>query len=83
MKTFTVNEYTAHTLFILRTERTPCRLPHVLQGLLKSPHCSTLLIHLTCVERQRTQAVDSLETHVTKALVCRGSLQKWGDLIKI
>ena len=77
MKTFTANENMAHTLFIQRTERTPCRLPLVLQGILKSPHCSTLLIHSTCLERQRTQAVDSLESPVTKVLVCRGSFQKW------
>ena len=78
MKTFTANEYMAHTLFIQRTERTPCRLPLVLQGILKSPHCFTLLIHSTCLERQRTQAVDSLESPVTKVLVCRGFFQKWG-----
>ena len=78
MKTFTANEYMAHTLFIQRTERTPCRLPLVLQGILKSPHCFTLLIHSTCLERQRTQAVDSLESPVTKVSVCRGFFQKWG-----
>ena len=39
MKTFTANEYMAHSLFIQRTERTPCRLPFVLQGILKSPYC--------------------------------------------
>ena len=80
MKTFTANEYMAHTLFIQRTERTPDRLPPVLQGILKSPHCSTLLIHSTCLARKRTQAVDFLKSPVTKVLVCRGSLQKWVHL---
>ena len=83
MKTFTGNEYMAHTLFIQRTERTPCRLPLVLQGILKSPHGSTLLIHTTCLERQRNQALDSLESPFTEVLVCRKSFQKWGNIIKI
>ena len=61
-----------------RTERTPCRLQLVLQGILKTSHCSTPLIHSTCLERQRTQAVDSLESPVTKGLVCRESFQIWG-----
>ena len=78
MTTFTRNKYLARNLFIQRTERTPCRLPLFLQGILKSPHCSTILIHSTCLERQRTQAVDSLEYPVTKVLVCRGSFQEWG-----
>ena len=68
MKTFTENECMTHILFIQRTERTPCRLPLVLQGIHKSPHCSTLLIHSTCLERQRTQTVD-LKSPVTKVLV--------------
>ena len=38
------------TLFIQRTEMTPCRLPLVLQGILKSPHYSTLLIRSICLE---------------------------------
>ena len=33
----------AHHLFIQRTERTPCRLPLVLQGILKSSHCYNLI----------------------------------------
>ena len=78
MKTFTANEYMARTLFIQRTERTPCRLPLVLQGILKSPLCFTILIHSICLERQRIQAVDSLEFPVTKVLVCRGFVQKLG-----
>ena len=74
MKTFTANEYKTHTLFIQRTERTPHRLPlFFLQGNLKSPHCSTILIHSSCLERQRTQAVDSLKSPVTKVKVCQGS----------
>ena len=52
-KFFTANEYMAHTLFIESTERTPCRLTIVLQGFLKSPHCSTLLIHWTCPQEFR------------------------------
>ena len=67
---------THRTLFILRTERTPCRVPLVWQGILRSPHCFTLLSHLTRLERQRTKAVDSLESPVTQAIVCRGSSQK-------
>ena len=59
MKTFIENKYMANTLFIQRTERTPCILPFVLQAILKGPHCSTLLIHSTCLERQITVAVDS------------------------
>ena len=47
MKTFTANEYMTHTLFIQITIRTPCTIPLVLQGILKSPYFSTLLIHLT------------------------------------
>ena len=72
---FTANEYMAHNLFIQRTERTPCRLPPV--GILKSSYCFTLLIHSTCLEIQRTQAVDSLKSPVAKVLVCRGFFQKW------
>ena len=79
MKTFTANQYMAQTLFIQRTESTPCRLPLVLQGILKSPYCSSLLIQSTGLERQRTQAVDSLECPVTNVLVCRGTFKKWGD----
>ena len=78
MKTCIANEYMAHTLFIQRIERTPCRLPLVFQGKIKSPHCFTLLIHSTCLERQKNQAVDSLESPVTKVLVCRGIFQKLG-----
>ena len=48
------------------------------QGNLKSPHCSTILIHSSFLERQITQTVDSLESPVTKVLVCLGSFQKWG-----
>ena len=48
-------------MFIQWIERASCRLQLVLQGILKSPHCSTLLIHSTCLERQRNQAVYSLE----------------------
>ena len=73
MKTFTANQCMAHTLFIQRTERTPSRLTLVLQMILKSPHCFTLLIHTT-------QTVDSLESPVPKVLVCRGSFQKWGAI---
>ena len=62
-----------------RTERTPCRLQLVLQGILKSPHCSTLLIHSTCLERQRTQAVDSLASDVTPVVVRGGFFQKQGE----
>ena len=75
MKTLTANEYMAHTLFIQWTERTPCRLTLVLQGILKGPHCSTLIIHSTCLERKRTQVVDSLESPVTKVLVFSGYFQ--------
>ena len=78
IKTFTANQYLAQTLFIQRTESTPCRLPLVLQGIPKSSHCSTLLIQSTGLERQRIQAVDSLECPVTKVLVCRGTFKKWG-----
>ena len=69
----------AHTLFIQRTARTLCRQPLVLQWILKSPHCSTILIHSTYLERQRTQAVDSLESPVTKVLVGKESFQKSGS----
>ena len=78
MKTFTANEHMGHNLFIQLTDRTPCKLPLVLQGIPKSPHCATLVIHSTCLERQRTQARDSLESPVTKVLVCRGFFHKWG-----
>ena len=78
MKTCTANEYIGQTLFIHRTERTSCRLPLVLQGILKSLHCFTILINSTCLERQRTQAVDSLESPVTKMLLCGEFFQKWG-----
>ena len=78
MKTFTANKYMAHTMFIQRTERTPSRLPLILQGILKSPYCSTLLINSTCLEGQIIQAVDSLESPVRKVLVGRGLFQKWG-----
>ena len=57
MKTFTANEYMAHTLFIQRTERTPADYHFLFTGNLKSPHCSTILIHSSCLERQRTQTV--------------------------
>ena len=69
----------AHTLFIERTARTLCRLPLVLQWILKSPPCSTLLIHSTYPERQRTQAVDSLESPATKMLVGKEFFQKSGS----
>ena len=64
------------TMFILMTERTPCRVPRVWQGILMSLHCSILIIHSTCLERQRTKAVDSLESPVTRVVVCKGSYQK-------
>ena len=57
---------------------TPTDYHLFLQRILNSPHCSTLVIHSTCLERQRTQAVDSLESPVTKVLVSRGSFKKWG-----
>ena len=41
------------------------------------------IIHSSCLERQRTQTVDSLESPVTKVLVCLGSFQKLGAIIKI
>ena len=52
------------------------RLPLVLQGILNSPYFSTLLIHSTFHERKRTQAVDALESPVTKVLVCGRSFQE-------
>ena len=48
------------------------------QGTPRSPSCSSLLIHPTCLERKRQQAVDSLEPPVTQLVVCRGSFRKYG-----
>ena len=42
-----------------------CRLPLVWQGTPRSLKCSSLLIHPTCLERQRQQAVNSWEPPVT------------------
>ena len=42
------------TLFILRAKRPSCRLPPVWQRMPSTPHCSTVLIHSTCLGRQRT-----------------------------
>ena len=53
-----------------------CRPQLAAQFHLMSPYCSTLLIHSTCLERQRTQAVDSLDLDVPHILVCRGFPQK-------
>ena len=61
----------AANLFILRPKRILCRLQHV-------AHCSTLEFPLTCLERQRTLAVDSLDSGVPHVVVCRGSTKKWG-----
>ena len=69
---------TTITFFILRTKITLCRLPLVWQGTPRSPSCSGLLIHPTCLERQRQQAVDSLEPPVTQLVVCRESFRKYG-----
>ena len=52
---FTANTYMAHTLYIQSTEWNICRLPLVSKGVLKSPHCVTLLIHSIWLDRQRTQ----------------------------
>ena len=61
--------------FFLRTEMTPCRLPLVEQIILRSPHCSTLLNQSTRLERQRTQAQDSLELDLPQVVVFRGSFK--------
>ena len=63
------------TLFFLRAERPSCRLPHVLQRIPSTPHCSTVLIHSTRPGRQRTQAVVCLASDVTQVVVCGGSFQ--------
>ena len=77
-KLFTADKYIAHILFIPRTERTPCRIPLVWQGILRSQYFSTLLIHSICLERKRSKAVDSFKSPVSQVFVCRGSFQKWG-----
>ena len=39
-----------------------CRLPPLVQQNLRRPHCSTLVMNSTCLERQGTLAVDSLDS---------------------
>ena len=67
-----------YTLVILRAERPSCRLPPVWQRMPSNPHCSTVLIHSTCLWRQRSKAVDCLASDVTQVVVCRGYFQKQG-----
>ena len=66
------------TLFILRAETTLCRLPLVAHQNPRSSYCSTLVFHSTSLEKQRTLAVDSIDSGVPQVVVCRGSTQKKG-----
>ena len=50
-------------------ERTLYRLPPVAHQNIMSVYCTTLLIHLTCYERQRTLAVASLDYGVLQVVV--------------
>ena len=45
---------------------------------LRSPHCSTLVIHSTPLAIQIILAVDSFDSGVPQVEVCRGSTQKKG-----
>ena len=69
------------TLFFLRAERTLCRLQHVANQNLRSPFCSTLVIHSTHVKRQRTLAVDSIDSGGLELVVCRGLIFNFGIIL--
>ena len=55
-------DWNQHNLVIARAARTLRRLPPMAHKKLRSPHCSTLVIRSTRLERQRTMALDYLDS---------------------
>ena len=59
-------------------ERTLYRLPPVAHQNIMSVYCTTLVIHLTCHERQRTLAVASLDSGALQVVV--SDLEQFGAI---